>query len=68
MTYHDSGARGLWRVSVLTAVVLAEVCGPAPGGDQDVVGKAHAILEQHCQKTADAGNGSDWAWPSRLPR
>ena len=21
MTYHDSGARGLWRVSVLTAVV-----------------------------------------------
>ncbi|MBI1914579.1 MAG: hypothetical protein HYS12_07555 [Planctomycetes bacterium] len=50
MTFRDSGARCPWRVGALAAVVLAGLCGPAAGGDQEVAGKAHAILEHYCHR------------------
>ncbi|HKB36560.1 MAG TPA: c-type cytochrome domain-containing protein, partial [Gemmataceae bacterium] len=52
MTFHDSGARGLWRVGVLAVVLLTGPARPAPAAEDQatVAGKAHAILEQYCHR------------------
>jgi WD40 repeat protein len=41
---------GLERLGILAALVLGGLGGPACGNDQDVAGKAHAILEHYCHR------------------
>src|SRR5258708_6274756 len=50
MRDYIGGMRFPGQFVVLAALVLAGSCGPSFGGDQEVGGKAHAILEHHCHR------------------